>query len=881
MESNEGNNSKNARITVLAAQDTNPPPVPALYFPRPGIELSDDTPRLRWQNVSDPEGNGDEFDVQVSTNSSFRNVIRSISDTNTASYTVEPSLSPGWYYWRVRSEDLAGNIGDWSTTRRFLISESPINVVVNSIPAGRQVTVDGSSQTTPYTASWEPESRHTLNAPYSQLEGDSTYIFSRWSDGGTQERTVRPARDITYTAVFDEAPPETDTNLSPEISAFSPAHVSLTVENGQTEWTFSATGFDIDNNLNNYQWFLDEQPTGIGGWELTQTSEVTYTTYLTKDFSTFEPGTYEVKVTYTDDVGESASVHWDVEVPRAEEESNILLYQPIYQGPITDSSGDVVAEWRIQLVSPDTGKIEFIEFELFLSGVTLIESGSVSVALPKSAWIHYGGVKKWTRTFESGWEPLTAEREHESLRSVSVAFSTGEFLLSFIPHVGHVVGAFNYISELYDAFEPEQQQNPKSYTFSKEWLNCTSRITVPWYVGRTDFSDPIDRMRITIPVEFADLEFDPLEAYASLTIIDHTEPLEEWILHLLHGERLQVETHEYNTQNIRCNPSQSASAKAASAPRITVSPLVLTLAEGGNATYTVQLSAEPDGNVSVEIDFESNADISVIPRIMSFDADDWNQPREVTVRALQDDDADRDAPIELVHTAFGSDRAVMASENVVVAIEEDDPVAVQVQPSGPRWLSSATEITPRSGTGGSLEVRVLTLDTTSAPEISISSPELSRTRRTNGCSLQHRPPGFVPQITRCWHIFFNLPVNDSGSTRAYTITAQSTDITEDLVVEVSVSPTPSPETVAPEQTASVAEAVAAGLAPLGSNLKWALHFDSATQEWLDYNPDSPSTGTLNQLVPGEVYWFGVNEDQTVVLGGASRTLKTGLNQIVW
>ena len=135
-ESNEGDNSLNARISVLAPRDNNPPPVPALIYPRPGQELSDHTPRLRWRNVADPEGNGEVFDVQVSTTSSFSPVDRSISDTNTASYTVDPPLSSGWYFWRVRSKDLAGNVGVWTTTRRFRVKEPAITVTINSNPPG-------------------------------------------------------------------------------------------------------------------------------------------------------------------------------------------------------------------------------------------------------------------------------------------------------------------------------------------------------------------------------------------------------------------------------------------------------------------------------------------------------------------------------------------------------------------------------------------------------------------------------------------------------------------------------------------------------------------------------------------------------------------------
>ena len=272
-------------------------------------------------------------------------------------------------------------------------------------------------------------------------------------------------------------------------------------------------------------------------------------------------------------------------------------------------------------------------------------------------------------------------------------------------------------------------------------------------------------------------------------------------------------------------------------------------------------------------------DLGITPRILSFDRGNWDDPQTVTVQALHDRGVAADATATLEHTAFDRDRTKLDRENVVIVIEED--YVPEAQPAGPRWLSSFTEFTPQSGSGGRLEVRVLTLDTTSRPGITIDGPGLADTRRAGSCSLERQLPGYVRAVTCCRDAVFNLPVNDNGSTRIYTVTAESTGIAENLVTAVSVSPTPSPETEPSEQTASVAEAVVASLTPLGRILKWALHFNNDAQEWLDSNPGSPSAGTLNQLVPGQVSWLGVGQDQTAVLGGASRTLKTGLNQLVW
>ena len=473
------------------------------------------------------------------------------------------------------------------------------------------------------------------------------------------------------------------------------------------------------------------------------------------------------------------------------------------------------------------------------------------------------------------------------------------------------------------------EPGPLDPWLGKSCRNFTNEITVPWYtglqswLGRKDGTftpfETVKAIRVQVPADLSvedyvsltadyqtsQLEFplNPLEiTYKFLSLNSKGRSVQRTIENLglasapensffnIHTREGTLELSNIvpdNTLFPSCGRSDFTTAGLAPVPvglGIIVSPSVLTVQEGGSATYTVRLSAEPSGKVSVENGSGFGTDISVTPRFISFDADDWDRPRAVTVRARQDNDADRDDPVELVHTAYDSDRTELDRKNVVVIIEEDD--APQVGPSGPRWLSASTELTPRSGYGGRGTARVLTQDTSQAPRISIEGPELedpelSDTNEPRSCVLETSPAGYILGVTKCWQTFFNVPVNDSSSPRTYTVTASSGDIDGDIAVQVSVAPTPTLVTAPDQQTASVVEAVGTAFAPLGSNLQWALHFDNAAQEWLGYNPKTPSVGTLNQLVPGQVYWIGLEEDQTVDLGGGSRSLKAGLNQIVW
>jgi hypothetical protein len=71
------------------------------------------------------------------------------------------------------------------------------------------------------------------------------------------------------------------------------------------------------------------------------------------------------------------------------------------------------------------------------------------------------------------------------------------------------------------------------------------------------------------------------------------------------------------------------------------------------------------------------------------------------------------------------------------------------------------------------------------------------------------------------------------------------------------------------------------LSPVEKSLMRVFHFDNQTKKWSFYDPDLPEFSTLTQLVEGEVYWLGVEGNQTATLHGKIRTFFSGWNLIVW
>ena len=113
---------------------------------------------------------------------------------------------------------------------------------------------------------------------------------------------------------------------------------------------------------------------------------------------------------------------------------------------------------------------------------------------------------------------------------------------------------------------------------------------------------------------------------------------------------------------------------------VTVTPLSLTVNEGGTNTYTVVLDTEPTAAVTVTIvDPSDNADVTADPASLTFFTSDWDTAQTVTVSAAEDDDPTRDTAT-VTHDVAGGDYASFAASSVAVTVNDDDTPGVTVAP---------------------------------------------------------------------------------------------------------------------------------------------------------------------------------------------------------
>ena len=103
-----------------------------------------------------------------------------------------------------------------------------------------------------------------------------------------------------------------------------------------------------------------------------------------------------------------------------------------------------------------------------------------------------------------------------------------------------------------------------------------------------------------------------------------------------------------------------------------VSETELTVAEGGSATYTVELSAKPEADVTVAISAYPSGALTVSHESLTFTVDNWDTPQTVTLTAAEDDDK-LNYWTRLTHKGTGggvNDRAV--GIRVVIADDEEE-----------------------------------------------------------------------------------------------------------------------------------------------------------------------------------------------------------------
>lgn len=111
-------------------------------------------------------------------------------------------------------------------------------------------------------------------------------------------------------------------------------------------------------------------------------------------------------------------------------------------------------------------------------------------------------------------------------------------------------------------------------------------------------------------------------------------------------------------------------------PGVTVSGGPLTITEGGSDDYTVVLTTQPLSTESVTITPSSNGMLVTFnPASVTFDDDDWNQPKTINVTAIQDPDLEDDSDT-ITNAVTGYTGFTGNAGSVTVTINDDDTASI-------------------------------------------------------------------------------------------------------------------------------------------------------------------------------------------------------------
>ena len=138
-------------------------------------------------------------------------------------------------------------------------------------------------------------------------------------------------------------------------------------------------------------------------------------------------------------------------------------------------------------------------------------------------------------------------------------------------------------------------------------------------------------------------------------------------------------------------PDVTATAVDDDAAGLKVSPVNLTVAEGGTATYAVRLNVAPTAAVSVQVvsnslkaTVDTDSGTSGDQSTLSFDAANWNTAQTVTVTGAEDADG-ADETASLTHAVTGTgDYAALAAirrPGVAVLVRDDETAGVVLSPT--------------------------------------------------------------------------------------------------------------------------------------------------------------------------------------------------------
>ena len=125
----------------------------------------------------------------------------------------------------------------------------------------------------------------------------------------------------------------------------------------------------------------------------------------------------------------------------------------------------------------------------------------------------------------------------------------------------------------------------------------------------------------------------------------------------------------------------------------------LEVPEGGANTYSMVLSHQPSGDVTVTVNNPTdNSEVTATPRTLTFTTENWHAPQTVTVAAVHDGDAADDSATVTHGVADGGYNGVTVPD-VAVTVDDDETVSIVLS-------KTSLTVEEEDATGGTYTVKL-------------------------------------------------------------------------------------------------------------------------------------------------------------------------------
>ena len=230
---------------------------------------------------------------------------------------------------------------------------------------------------------------------------------------------------------------------------------------------------------------------------------------------------------------------------------------------------------------------------------------------------------------------------------------------------------------------------------------------------------------------------------------------------------------------------------------VTVNPTTLSVAEGGSSSYTVVLTSQPTGNVTVTPSRTGSSDVTVSSSPLTFTPTNWSTARTVTVTAAEDTDALNDTAT-VAHAVSGADYATVTAASVAVTVADDETVSTVVALSvAPATLSESDGATVVTVTA---TLNQAPRDVATVLSLSVGESSDTAVEGTDYATVSNVLLTINASQTTGTATFQLNPTNDDldeddesvtidGAVTGLSVTAASVTITDDDTAGVTVNPT--------------------------------------------------------------------------------------------